>query len=88
LITTEAWRYAKDETLNFAKAKQIVSIYTKYRALNQTEKRPLFDLYKLSILFDCVWYFERGEVSDFFEKQKIDYLNQVDRGKFYQAIFD
>jgi homoserine kinase type II len=87
LIESEAWRYAVDEVINFKEARQVISKYTKYRPLNNTEKRHLFDLYKLSILFDCVWYFERGQAKDFYEKRKIDYLNSVGRENFYRQLF-
>jgi homoserine kinase type II len=87
LIESEAWRYAVDEVINFKEARKVISKYTKYRPLNNTEKRHLFDLYKLSILFDCVWYFERGQAKDFYEKRKIDYLNSVGRENFYRQLF-
>ncbi len=87
LIESEAWRYALDEFINFGEARKVVARYEKYRLLNNTERRYLFDLYKLSILFDCVWYFGRGEAGDFFEKRKIDYLNEVGREDFYQHLF-
>ena len=28
------------------------------------------------VLMDCVWYFSRGSVNDFFEKRKIDALTR------------
>ena len=59
----------------------------KHRPLNNNEKRHLFDVYKLSILIDCVWYFKRGNVSDFYEKRKIDYLNNLGREEFYDKVF-
>jgi len=56
--------------------------------LDNNEKKYLFDVFKLSILFDCIWFFERGDVEDFFEKRKIDYLNSLGRENFYNEIFD
>ncbi len=85
LIEYEAWLHGK--TLNFNKAKKVLQEYTKYRLLNSNEKRHLFDLYKLSILFDCIWCFERGDVKDFYEKKKIDYLNNIGREEFYRKLF-
>jgi len=76
-----------DNVFDFREAKKVISEYMKYRPLNNNEKRHLFDLYKLSILIDCVWYFERGDAEDFYEKRKIDYLNNIGRGKFYQELF-
>lgn len=36
----------------------------------------------LSIFIDSVWFFERGEAEEFYEKRKIDYLDHLDRGIF------
>lgn len=87
LIESAAWRYALDEVINFSETRKVVAKYQKYRLLNDTERRHLFDVLKLSILFDCVWYFGRGESSDFFEKRKIDFLNEVGREHFYRQLF-
>lgn len=73
--------------IDFRQAKEIVWEYNKHRPLNNSEKRHLFDLYKLSILFDCVWYFERGEVADFYEKRKIDRIESLGRENFYDELF-
>ena len=51
------------------------------------EKRHLFDLHKLSILIDCVWSFKRGNVKDFYEKRKINYLDKMGREEFYKGLF-
>ncbi len=76
-----------ENVLDFEEAKKIVSEYMKYRPLNESEKEHLFDVFKLSIMFDCIWYFERGNASDFYEKRKIDYLNSLSRNKFYNQLF-
>jgi homoserine kinase type II len=88
LIESWAWRHDTDKTLNFTEAKKVVAEYMKHRPLTPVEKRHLFDVYKLSILIDCVWFFERGEVDDFYEKRKIDYLDSLGREKCYQELFD
>ncbi len=87
LIESWAWRHDKDAVLNFHEARKVVSEYTQYRPLNNVEEVHLFDVYKLSILFDCVWYFARGNAEDFYEKRKIDFLNHLGREKFYQELF-
>ncbi|UVI29292.1 homoserine kinase [Paenibacillus spongiae] len=87
LIESRAWRYDKDTTLNFNEAKKVLSEYMRYRPLSSVERKHLFDVYKLSILFDCVWYFNRGDAADFFEKRKIDFLNRSGRKAFYQELF-
>jgi homoserine kinase type II len=87
LIESWAWRYDKDEIINFKEAKKIVLEYTKHRPLKTVEKEHLFDVYKLCIFIDCVWFFERGEIEDFYEKRKIDYLDHIGRKKFYEELF-
>ncbi|MFH2013900.1 MAG: homoserine kinase [Patescibacteria group bacterium] len=87
LIESSAWHYKKDKTFNFKEAKKVLSEYIKHRPLGNNEKKHLFDLYKLSILFDCIWFFERGDVKNFYEKRKIDYLNSLGREEFYRRIF-
>jgi Ser/Thr protein kinase RdoA (MazF antagonist) len=74
--------------LNFQKARWVVEEYNTNRSLIQDEKFYLFDVYKLSVLMDCIWYFERGNVSDFFEKRKIDALNKLGRENFYRVLFE
>jgi homoserine kinase type II len=87
LLEREAWRYDFDEVLNFEVARSVVALYVKYRPLNALEKRHLFDVYRFSILIDCVWYFSRGGAVDFYEKRKIDFLNGFGRENFYQELF-
>jgi homoserine kinase len=87
LIEGEAWQHERDEVLDFKKAKMVVANYTTYRALNYTEQHHLFDVYKLSILFDCVWYFGRGEAENFYERTKLRYLDEVGRRNFYDLLF-
>lgn len=83
------WHNYKGDSnvLDFREAKETVEEYVKHRPLNNNEKRHLFDLYKLSILFDCIWYFERGNVEDFFEKRKLDYIDTLGRENFYCKLF-
>jgi homoserine kinase type II len=85
----DTWsKFKKDENVfDFKEARKIISEYIKYRPLNGNEKRHLFDIYKLSIMFDCVWYFERGDAMDFYEKRKIEYLNAIGRDEFYNKLF-
>jgi Ser/Thr protein kinase RdoA (MazF antagonist) len=85
LIEAWAWPYPGD--LDFAEARKTLSAYTAHRPLNLLEKRHLFDVYKFSILMDCVWYFRRGSGSDFYERRKIDFLDSVGRERFHRALF-
>lgn len=80
--------FKKDENVfDFREARKIVSEYMKYRPLSDSEKEHLFDVFKLSIMFDCIWYFKRGNAKDFYEKRKIEYLNSIGREEFYNRLF-
>jgi homoserine kinase type II len=76
-----------DELFNFTKPRKIISVYQCYRTLNATEKRYLFDVVKLVILIDCLWFFERGEAHNFYEKRQIDTLSSLGRDRFYYFMF-
>ena len=76
-----------DNVFDFGETKRVVSEYEKYRCLNNNEKRHIFDVYKLSFLFDCIWYFERGNAEDFFEKRKIEHFNNLGADNFYNELF-
>jgi len=76
-----------EDILDFRESRFVVTEYMKYRPLAPVEKRHLFDVYQLSILFDCIWYFERGDIRDFYERRKIDALNRFGRDAFYNQLF-
>ena len=86
LIEYWAWPHTV-EVLDLAKARTIVQEYMKHRLLPAIEQRHLYDVYKLSILFDCVWYFSRGDASDFYERRKIEALNRLGRQGFSDGLF-
>lgn len=46
----------------------------------------LCDVYKLSILFDCVWYFGRRSGTGFYERRKIEFLNSLGRQRFIEGL--
>ena len=87
LIEYAAWQHDRDKIINFNKARKIVREYTKHRPLNRIEERHLFDVYKLGILFDAIWYFGRGTAEDFYERRKIEYLNGLGRERFHHKLF-
>jgi Ser/Thr protein kinase RdoA (MazF antagonist) len=77
-----------DHVFDFTEPRKVVAEYTKHRPLNPTERRHLFDVFKLTIMLDCLWYFERGDVNDFYERRKIDHLDSLGRDSFHFAVFD
>ncbi|MBL7113286.1 MAG: homoserine kinase [Bacteroidales bacterium] len=87
LIEYWAWPHTMDN-LELSTARNIVHEYMKHRSLSNLERYHLFDVYKLSILFDCVWYFSRGTAHDFYEQRKICAMNKLGRAKFYNELFN
>ncbi|MCD6284626.1 MAG: homoserine kinase [Anaerolineae bacterium] len=86
LIEYWAWPHTID-ILDVAKARSVVQEYMKHRRFPLIEQQHLYDVYKLSILFDCVWYFGRGSADDFKEKRKIEALNSLGRQRFFDEFF-
>jgi homoserine kinase type II len=85
MIDAWAWPHHADQ-FDPIEAGSIVQEYTKQRPLDPIEQQHLFDVYKLSVLFDCVWFFGRGAANDFREKQKINALNSLGRGRFADLL--
>lgn len=73
--------------LDFAQARQFISIYESEFPIPERDKPYFFDILKLSILIDCLWYFDRGTMNDFFEKRKIDAINRIGREEFCRRLF-
>jgi homoserine kinase type II len=86
LIDSWAWSHHA-VLLDLAQARSIVREYQRQRPLTSVEQEHLYDVYKLSILMDCVWYFGRGPADDFREKSKIDALTTLGRGQFHHQLF-
>lgn len=86
LIEAWAWPYTADR-LDIKNAHVIVQEYNKHRPLPLIEQEHLYDVYKLSILIDCIWFFRRGAAHDFFEKRKINALTKLGRQNFMDALF-
>ncbi len=86
LIEYWAWSHTAGR-LDLARARDVVQEYMKHRPLSLIEQQHLYDVYKLSILFDCVWYFERGSAQNFYEKRKVDALTTLGRQHFTERLF-
>lgn len=76
------------DVLDFGAGREVVAAYRQYRELNREEQAHLFDVYKLGVMLDCIWYFERGDVEDFYERRKIEQLNRLGRENFQREILD
>ncbi len=86
LIGEWAWPYTSDR-IDITMARAIVQEYIKHRPLTLSEQKHLYDVYKLSILIDCIWFFRRGAANDFYEKRKINALTRLGREYFFEALF-
>ncbi len=82
------WRaFSKDTPIvELSQARRIAAAYESVRPLSQIERRHMFDLVKMTILIDCLWFFARDD-GDFFEKRKIDALNRMGRERFAEILF-
>jgi len=85
LVDSWPWPFQSDR-LDLAQARAIVQAYHAHRPLDPLERHHLFDVHKLSILFDCIWYFARGDASDFYEKRKIKYLDDLGREQYANTL--
>lgn len=85
LIEYRAWPHTQEE-LNMAMAREVVQEYMRHRMLAAEEQRHLYDVYRLSILFDSVWYFNRGAGASFRERRKLDYLANLGREDFVAGV--
>lgn len=85
----ETWSgFEKDaEILDFALAKKVLRVFEQVLEIPQTDKKHLYDILKLGILTDCIWYYARGNADDFFERRKISALNKMGREEFYNRLF-
>lgn len=79
---------SKEKIVDFTEARKYLKIYTQISPIREQDKTYMYDILKLGILVDCIWYFERGETGDFFEKRKIDALNKLGRTAFYDQLFN
>ncbi|MCG8353731.1 MAG: phosphotransferase [Chloroflexales bacterium] len=86
LVECWAWPHTVD-SLDISKARSVVQEYLKHRALSPLEQHHLYDVYKLSILFDCVWYFHRGSADNWYERRKLEALKRLGRQQFYDELF-
>lgn len=71
----------------FTAAQEIIADYERVRPMQTVEKEHLFDVLKLAILIDCLWFFARGEAGEFYERRKIECLDAMGRESFSDALF-
>jgi len=86
LIDYWAWPFELED-LDLHQAGEIIREYEKYRPLSSIERHHLFDVHKLSILFDCVWYFSRCSGDSFYERKKIGFMDTLGRDRYEDALF-
>jgi Ser/Thr protein kinase RdoA (MazF antagonist) len=86
LIEHQAWPHERD-LLDLEAAHRIAVLYEQHRPLDLMERQHLYDVYRLSILFDAIWYFERDTAADCRERKKLDALKRLGRQHFVDAVF-
>lgn len=86
LIDSWAWSFPS-ERINLEQARRITQAYQEVRPLSNLERHYLLDVHKLSILFDCIWFFSRGSADDFYERRKIEHLDALGRNRYEHALF-
>jgi len=86
LVDSWAWLYPS-ETLDIQAANTIIQEYETIRPLSSIEKHHFLDIYILSILFDSIWFFNRGSVGSFYEQKKIEYLASLGRIYLEKILF-
>ncbi len=86
LMESAAWHHTADQ-IDLGEARKIVQLYMQFRPLEPLEKQHLFDVYKLSILIDAIWFYNRWEGERFYERRKIESLDKIGRQQFFTALF-
>ena len=79
------------KSFDFKKAKNIISIYEKFRPLSNIEKRHIYDALQLHALMMMSWLIrDDGKKRDLFIilNRILDELDHIGRDEFYKKIFD
>lgn len=79
------WAWPPNKGFILERAKYIVKRYSKFRNLNNLEKKYIYDSLKLIILLGISW-----SKDDEFESErgKINFLNSLGRENFYKKLFE
>ncbi len=79
--------FSKDsDVFDFEKSRNVLKTYCEINPISSLELSHIYDVLSLTVLIDCLWYFERGDSEDFFEKRKIEYLQKLGRKRFLENI--
>lgn len=84
----DSWAWPFQGQFSADTARDIIYQYDLHRSLSPIEKQHLFDVHKLQIFIDGIWFFARGEASNFYERQKIAFLNGLGREGYYHLLFE
>lgn len=84
LIDGFAWEFGAD--FDMEAAQHIATAYQAVRPLSLLEKQHIYDLHKLSILIDGIWFFRRGTATAWYEKVKIAHLEAIGREAYQAAL--
>ena len=81
------WVWPWGQGIDFRRARDLLGEYQKRRAMNEAEKRHLFDAWKWQILLDATHFFSRGSAEDCRERKKIAYLEGLGRERIERSLF-
>jgi len=84
------WAFFYPRKLDFAKAREIIRIYNKYRRLSKSEKEHIYDGLQIVMLMMMAWFLhDKWKGMDLFERLKkmLEKLDGIGRQKFYNKLF-
>lgn len=84
----ETWhQFGHSESiLEFSQARDVLSVFQTICPIPRQDKEHFYDVLKLGILIDSLWYFNRWHGHDFFERRKIEAINQLGRVEFTRQL--
>ena len=85
----ETWsNFAPDaDIVDLTQAREYLAVFEQICPIPALDRAHLYDILKLGILVDCIWYFDRGTLPDFFEKRKLDALDRLGRDEFNRRLW-
>ncbi len=85
----ETWSdFSQDaDIVDLTQAREYLAVFEQICPIPALDRAHLYDILKLGILVDCIWYFDRGTLPDFFEKRKLDALDRLGRDEFNRRLW-
>ncbi|MEO1286984.1 MAG: phosphotransferase [Chloroflexota bacterium] len=84
LLDMWAW---SDDTFDFEEATHIIDLYATSRKLTVLERKYFYDIHKLKVLIDSIWFFHVGDPHDFPALRTMDALETIGYEKYTRRLF-